>query len=498
MSAIATLDLLNALRPVAISAQLPFEITGITQDSRRVKPGYIFAVRSGTKNTGIDYLRQAQANGASAIMIEGTLPDAVDFPFIQVPSFRPALVTASKVAFGDPSSKLDLFGVTGTNGKTSTVHLFRSIIESVGAKCAMLSTVGYWTGMETIEAPLTTPDIDLITELLSASEQNGSQYAVMEVSSHALDQGRVRGLRFQGGGFTNLSVDHLDYHRNMIEYSGAKERFFRTLPLSASAAININGSWGCRMLKACWSPAITVGSEESGADLRVGLREHTVAGGAYCLTWQEKMFDVKTTLVGVYQGENLALAAALALSHGIEMPEVLRGIGALKAVPGRMESVNSGQPFAVFVDYAHTPDALERALLSIRPLTQGRLLVMFGCGGDRDRTKRPQMGKIAAKLADRIFITSDNPRTEDPTAITSEIFGGVPENLRSKVTVNVDRLEATFAALRSAEVGDIVLLAGKGSEWYQEINGVRHPYDDRLVCAEALREIGYYPKGVER
>jgi UDP-N-acetylmuramoyl-L-alanyl-D-glutamate--2,6-diaminopimelate ligase len=355
----------------------------------------------------------------------------------------------------------------------------------------MLSTVGYWTGKDLLEASLTTPDIDLINAILGESIDAGAEYATMEVSSHALDQGRVWGLKFAGAGFTNLSVDHLDYHGNLIEYSTAKERLFRSLPMCSTACINVNSSWGCRMVRASMAPVITVGSEDSGADLRVRLREHTVAGGAYQLDWMGRQFDVSTRLVGLYQGENLALAAALAFSSEIDPSIVVKGIANLRAVPGRMEAVDVGQPFSVFVDYAHTPDALERAIRSLRPLTKGRILVMFGCGGDRDRSKRPQMGRISATEADVIVITSDNPRTEDPASITSEIFAGVSKELAPKVAVNTDRREATLQIIRKAEAGDVVLLAGKGSEWYQEINGVRHPYDDRLIATEALEEIGY-------
>ncbi len=491
MSGIPTIELIDKLRPLSISGDLPAAVTGITQDSRRVRKGFIFAARLGGKAAGIDYLNQARNNGAAMLMIEGEAPIDANIPWIKVDRFRSALVTASKEIYRDPSKRLGLYGVTGTNGKTSTVHLLRSIYESAGAKCAMLSTVGYWTGEETQEAPLTTPDIDQSSSLLYEAASTGALYATMEVSSHALDQGRVRGLTFAGAGFTNLSVDHLDYHGNLIEYSIAKERLFRSLPLTSSAAVNIDSSWGCRMVRACWSPVITVGGGDSGAELRVSLINHSVTGGTYQIEWNEKKFEIETPLVGVYQGENIALAAAMAFTQGIDIATVVRGISRLKAVPGRMEAVTCGQPFSVFVDYAHTPDALRKAITSLRHLTSGKILVLFGCGGDRDRSKRPQMGKIAAEGADRVFITSDNPRTEEPTAITSEIFNGVEAVHAPKVTIIVDRGEATLAIIKAAKAGDIVLLAGKGSEWYQEVNGVRQAYDDRLIASEVLWQLGY-------
>ncbi len=488
---VATQELLQTLDTLSTSGQLPRHVTGITQDSRRVKPGNVFAARHGGRADGANYLKQAKEKGAVLLLVEGEPPPDAILPVVEVKSFNPALVKASGLIYANPSRRLNLFGVTGTNGKTSTVHILRSIFEATGSKCAMLSTVGYWTGTETIEAPLTTPEIDQISTILDDAANGGAQFATMEVSSHALDKGRVWGLKFAGAGFTNLSVDHLDYHKTMLQYSIAKESFFRALPLSATSSININSSWGSRMVRAAWGPVLTVGTDDSGADLRVSLREHTVAGGSYRLEWQDKVYDVSTKLVGVYQGENLAIAAAMALAKRIDPATILKGIADLKAVPGRMEAVDCGQPFALFVDYAHSPDALQRAIRSLRPLTKGKVLVMFGCGGERDKTKRPQMGKIASEEADKVFITSDNPRTEDPTTITEEIYAGVWVEDRPKVKVIVSRREATLAILREATAGDIVLLAGKGSEWYQEINNIRHNYDDRIVAAEALHEVGF-------
>lgn len=491
MSKAYTRELIRILDPISVSENFPEFLTGISQDSRLIQPGFVFAVRSGGKSAGSDYIAQARMNGAALLLTGEDASAGLDFPMIKVRDFRKALVDASRFIYGDPSRKLKLTGITGTNGKTSTVHILRSIFEVAGAKCAMLSTVGYWTGAKMEEAPLTTPDIDRIHALLGAAVDAGAEYATMEVSSHALDQGRVHGLHFSGAGFSNLSVDHLDYHKNLFDYCLAKERLFRALPLGSIAAVNIESRWSNRIIRACWSPLVTVGKAGSGADLRMTLLNHSVTGGKYLLEWNERKFEVNTPLVGVYQGENLALAAALALTQGIDIPTVIAGISSLLAVPGRMEAVICGQPFALFVDYAHTPDALQRALRSIRHLTSGKIIVVFGCGGDRDRSKRPQMGKIASEEADFAFITSDNSRTEDPEAITAEILAGVNSELLGKTTVIVNRREATLAAIRKATPGDIVLLAGKGSEWYMEINGVRHPYDDRIVAGECLHEIGF-------
>jgi len=317
----------------------------------------------------------------------------------------------------------------------------------------------------------------------------------MEVSSHALDQGRVNRLRYSVAGFTNLSQDHLDYHRTMEAYFEAKARLFSRLPLDGVAVVNITQSWGAKLARSTWGNLVTFGQRGSGADLTVENLEHTVRGARYRLVWQGESFDVATRLIGLYQGENICLAAAVGLAQGLDMDSVKRGIENLQTVPGRMEAVDVGQPFAVFIDYSHTPDALDRALASLRPLAANRIIALYGCGGDRDRAKRPIMGAIGVKHADLVYITSDNPRTEDPAVICAEIYSGVPEAERGRVKVMVDRREATFAAAAEARLGDVFILSGKGSEPYVEVNGVRTPYDDRVVAAEALRAAGYSKSG---
>lgn len=491
MRRIPTSALLSELDPLEVIGTLPPLVIGVTQDSRLVEDGFVFAARSGGKAAGLNFIQDAVARGAVLLLTAEELPSGLVIPAVRVAAFRPALVKAARIIYDDPSRRLNLVGVSGTNGKSSTVHLFRSIIEAAGEKCAMLSTVGYWTGRRHFEANLTTPDIDRISGLLSEAAGSDCRWGVMEVSSQALEQGRVRGLRFAAAGFSNLTVDHLDYHLTLERYADAKAMLFRGLPPGGVAAVNINGPWGVKMARAAWGSLVTVGGPDTGADCQVTALDHSVAGARYRLEWLGRPFEVRTTLVGAYQGENIALAAALALSLEVDPDSVARGVESLRAVPGRMESVARGQPFALFVDYAHTPDALQRALNSLRSLTSGRLIVLFGCGGDRDRSKRPQMGRIASLAADIVVITSDNPRTEDPAAIIAEIAAGISPDLRGKVSREVDRREATHYAVRIAEPGDVLLIAGKGSETYFEVDGVRRPYDDRLVAVEALQEAGF-------
>jgi len=486
-----TAGLVELLLPIQIYGALPEVLTGITQESRLVEPGFVYVARSGSRTNGFEFINDAIERGAALVLTAEPIPADLRIPAIRVEDFRTAFVSASHYITGNPSHKLELVGLTGTNGKTSTAHLVRSIFEAAGSKCAMLTTIGYWTGGEMLEASLTTPDLDRTCMLLARGVEAGCKYGVMEVSSHALDQGRVDGLKFSAAAFSNLTQDHLDYHQTMESYFDAKLKLFHRQEAEDLAVVNINQPWGGKVVKAARGRVVTVGSESSGADLTVANLTHSVQGASYRLNWQGEPFEVSTHLVGLYQGENIALAAAIGLGKGLSTATVRRGIESLQAVPGRMEAVKCGQPFAVLADYSHTPDALERALASLKPLADNRLIALFGCGGDRDRAKRPLMGRIAAAGADLVFITSDNPRTENPAEICAEILAGVPSELRPKVTVVVDRREATFEAISGARAGDVVLMAGKGSEPYLEINGRRTPYDDRLVAAEALRAVGY-------
>lgn len=493
---------------------LPGVVTGIAQDSREVQPGYIFASRTGSSVSGMSFVADAIERGATMILTDEALPSDLKIPAIQIRDFRQALIILSLMIYDNPSIRLKLIGLTGTNGKTTTTFMIRAIAAAAGIRCGLLGTVGYDTGSEIKNAPLTTPDIDQVCRLLIEMIDNELNWTVMEVSSHALVQNRVDGLSFAAAGFTNLTRDHLDYHGSFEEYAAAKARLFEMMDADGPAVINKGDSWYKTIVKAARGHLVTYGPPESEPDLVTELIKHDLSGGTFRLTvrsgsWLSDVmqetytphddvidgdrsysFDVKTPLIGVYHGENIALAAGLCLALGATPDDVINGVGSLSIVSGRMEAVDVGQPFTVLVDYSHTPDALERALKSLRPMCEGKLILVFGCGGNRDSSKRPQMGQVAGMLADRVFITSDNPRFEDPEEIIAEIVQGFPTRHQANLTVEEDRRGAICLALEMADKGDIVLLSGKGHETYQEINGIRRDFDDREVARDALRVKG--------
>ncbi|MBM3329748.1 MAG: UDP-N-acetylmuramoyl-L-alanyl-D-glutamate--2,6-diaminopimelate ligase [Calditrichaeota bacterium] len=470
-------------------------ITGIAQDSRLIEPGWLFFARSGGRSKGVEFVSEAARRGAVMLVTSSPLPDALPLPAVRVADERVALVGLSQRIYRYPATRLCLIGVTGTNGKTSSVHLIRAIVEASGGKCGMLSTIGYDTRRRQMEALLTTPDIDTTCRLLDEMVGAGCTHAVMEVSSHALDQRRVEGLVYGAAAFTNLSRDHLDYHRTFANYFAAKRKLFDMIAPGGVAAVNTGDRRGRMLyrelvdvegLNCIGFARRTRGRRGGEGQICYAVISATGKGGTFRITGWGVDFEVHTPLVGLFQGDNVALAASVGLGLGIAPAIIARGIESLKAVPGRMETAVTG-PFTVLVDYSHTPDALERALASLRRLTPTRLTVVFGCGGDRDRTKRPVMGQIAAEGADKVIITSDNPRTEEPAKICAEIAAGLPPNaIRSgRAMVQVDRREAIERAVADAIDGELILLAGKGAETYLEVNGVRTPFDDREEARRA-------------
>ena len=510
---------LKTLKIVEKSGEIPTEATGISQDSRLVRPGYIFAARPGDRQSGLNFIAQAREQGAVMVLCESPLPKSEPLPFLRVAQFHPSLAALSRAVYRDPSGRLRLIGITGTNGKTTTTYLIKGVIEAAGAKCALLGTVGYYTGARQLDAPLTTPDIDRVCELLGEAADFGCTWGVIEVSSHSLDQGRVEGLNFTAAGFTNLTQDHLDYHGTMEKYAAAKARLFKMMNPDGLAAVNASDRMGRFMLDAARGRITTFGPKGCEADLVVTTMQHDITGGRYKIDlhrgnwiweqWERRVkrgaakdesvvhtirgisFEVQTPLVGVYHGMNIALAAVITLGHGFGVSDLQKGVSSVRKVPGRMEAVEANQPFAVFVDYSHTPDALERALASLRPLCRGALTVVFGCGGNHDKTKRPEMGRIAAASADLAIITSDNPRSEEPEAIIEETYAGIPKERRNQVVREVDRRSAINLAVQKAAAGDVVLIAGKGHETYQEARGVRSQFDDVAVAMEVLLKAGY-------
>lgn len=466
-------------------------VGGIACDSRRVKPHDLFVCVRGFKSDGAAFLPDAAARGAAAALVEADsdLPP-VALPALVVPSARAAMARAATALHGYPSRRLALVGVTGTNGKTTTTYLLESIARAAGYRTAVLGTIGCRIGDETLEAAHTTPEAPDLQALLARMVGAGVQVASMEVSSHALTLDRSLGCEFDAGVFTNLTQDHLDFHDNLAAYFESKARLFAEYPLQSekpfTAVINADDPYGERLAGLTSGRTLSYGTGH-GAALRAGEVSAEPARLEYTLTAEGARRRVRLPIGGLFNVYNSLAALGAARALGIDWEPVLAGLAGAAGVPGRFEPVDEGQPFSVVVDYAHTPDGLENVLASARALSPRRLLAVYGCGGDRDRTKRPLMGEIGARLADQVFLTSDNPRSEEPAAILRDILAGVPPGQVGRVTVEPDRRSAIFAAVAAAGAGDIVVIAGKGHETYQIFpTGTVH-FDDRETARDAIR-----------
>jgi UDP-N-acetylmuramoyl-L-alanyl-D-glutamate--2,6-diaminopimelate ligase len=440
------------------------EVDSVTMDSRAVVPGALFACVPGHVVDGHRFAATAVRAGAVALLSERTLDVAV--PQVVVPSVRRVLGLVAGAVYGDPSESMTVVGVTGTNGKTTTVTMLAAVFAAAGWAAAALGT---------LTQARTTPEAPELQARLAELHRGGQDAVAMEVSSHALDQHRVTGVRFAAGVLTNVTQDHLDYHGTMERYFAAKVRLFEE-GRSAVAVVNRDDPWGRRLIEVVRGrgapPLVSFGIDDAeGLDLRAG-------------TWVWRGQPIALRLGGRFNVYNALAAATCAEALGVPAPAIAAGLGALERVRGRFEAVDAGQDFTVLVDYAHTPDGLAQALGAARELTDGRLIAVFGAGGDRDQDKRPLMGEVVARLADVVILTSDNPRGEDPGAIADQVLSGVGEP--GKVRVVADRAEAIGLALRSARPGDVVVVAGKGHETGQEIAGEVRPFDDAAVVREGL------------
>ena len=456
-------------------------------DSRKVVPGGIFIAVSGVNFEGKDFIADAVAKGAGVIVFSGDLPERLPgVEYIQVSNTRKIVSYFYKEFFNRPDEALKLYSVTGTNGKTTSAYLLRTLLAGLGVKCGLFSTVSYHDGKNELPSSRTTPDAVEFFELLSAMKNNGIQAVAMESSSHSLEQHRVDAAAISGAIFTNLTGDHLDYHKNMENYFAAKLRLFtELLKTGGSAAINLDDPYGRKLAEILGGTDKIAGfGSAPDAAYRIIHPEIKLQGVSFELIHGAQSVKVVSSLVGSYNIHNLAGVLTLLWSEGFA-PELLeRAVQAPFQVPGRLEMVETISEGRCFVDYAHTDDALSNVLSSVKPFVKGKLIVVFGCGGDRDHSKRPRMGKVAAEYADEIILTDDNPRSEDPEQIIADIVSGIPENIEYKIIP--DRKEALETAVYSAGVDDVVIVAGKGHEDYQEISGVRYHFDDR----ETLRNIG--------
>jgi len=467
------------------------EIAGVAYDSRRVKPGDLFVCIRGFRTDGHRYLADAVARGAVATVVETPVADA-PVPRIAVPDAREAIARLATAFFGHPSARLRLIGVTGTNGKTTTTYLIESLFRAAGQRTGVIGTIGCCIAGERLPAEHTTPEAPDLQALLARMVAAGVSVVSMEASSHALALHRTLGCEFDVGVFTNLTQDHLDFHASLEDYFAAKARLFTDYPARSGkpfvGVINGDDPFGRRLVELCRGRVVTYAVEQP-ADLQAVDIEARPQGLRFTVVAAGERYPVRLRLGGRFNVYNSLAAIGAARALGLDWETILAGLATAPGVPGRFEAVDEGQPFAVLVDYAHTPDGLENVLRSARDLEPRQLIVVFGCGGDRDRTKRPKMGRIAAERADRVVVTSDNPRTEDPEAILAEIVAGIPPEVRSRVRVIPDRREAIRTAIGMAGAGDLVVIAGKGHEDYQIVGTTKHPFDDREEARAALRAL---------
>ncbi|QHW30381.1 UDP-N-acetylmuramoyl-L-alanyl-D-glutamate--2,6-diaminopimelate ligase [Paenibacillus rhizovicinus] len=475
------------------------EITGIEVDSRKAGAGDLFICISGFKTDGHHYAAGAVANGAAAIVAERQLPDIPPtVPQIIVKDSRHALAVIADYFYGQPSRRLRLIGVTGTNGKTTTTYLIERILRDAGYSPGVIGTVEMRYGGQALPMSGTTPDALELQRSLQAMTEAGADYCVMEVSSHALEQGRVKGCRYRTAIFTNLTQDHLDYHATMERYAAVKELLFSRLGNEFAAApkdrlfavLNADDPVSQGYAGATVAEVITYGVDRD-ADVRASNVRITAHGTAFRVDTFAGSADITLKMAGKYNVYNALGAISAALIEGIAIQQIKGSLEALPGVPGRVEAVNAGQPFAVIVDYAHTPDGLENVLKAVKEFAVGRVICVFGCGGDRDRTKRPLMGSISARYADYSLITSDNPRTEDPLRILADVEAGLLQDgvAKDRYELLADRRAAIQKAVEMASRDDVVLIAGKGHETYQDICGVKSDFDDREVAKEAIRSL---------
>ncbi|MDR3609860.1 MAG: UDP-N-acetylmuramoyl-L-alanyl-D-glutamate--2,6-diaminopimelate ligase [Ignavibacteriaceae bacterium] len=485
-------DLINRISISQIVGEVQRQdVTGIYYDSRRVIKGSVFVAIKGFKSDGHKFILDALNNGALAVILEdnNSVPDEIFIhnrkAKIVVKDCRIALAQASNYFFKEPSSKLKLIGITGTNGKTTTTYYLKSIVERAGYKAGLVGTISNYIGDREIKTSLTTPESNDMNELLYQMHSEGCSYAIMEVSSHSLILKRVYGLNFRSAVFTNITSDHLDFHGNLEEYFKAKKILFDNLSDNSDIIYNKDDKNGQDIIKDSKANAYSYGKTQ-GSDFLIKNISFNLSGTSFVIQYKAKDYLINTMLVGGFNAYNACAAFATAVINGISPEIAAIGIRNTKQVPGRFEVIGKG-PKKVIIDYSHTPDSLEKALSALKNIVkeQNPVYTVFGCGGNRDRTKRPVMGKIASEMSNKIFITSDNPRDENPLEIIKEIKAGITKN---NFEVIENREEAIKSAIVKTESNAVILVAGKGHESYQEIRGVRNHFSDREIVQKYLAE----------
>lgn len=477
-------DLLKGVSHTKLSGNEDIEISNLQYDSRKIKSGDIFFAISGFNVDGHNFISKAIENGAKAVVVEKDIPMINGITYIRVENGRRALSVAASNFYNKPSEKMKIIGVTGTNGKTTSAFMLKGILEAKGYKVGLIGTIANYIGDREIHTEKTTPESLELQRLFSEMVENNIDYCVMEVSSHSLELDRVYGIEFSQGIFTNLTQDHLDFHKTFENYFNAKSKLFK---MSRHSVINIDDSYGVQLLEKINSK-VTTYSIERESDLKGFNIDLESTGIIFNLQVNKKVYELKLPIPGRYNVYNVLGCIGAALDEGIDMEDIIDGLSKV-TVPGRCENLTLGMDlgFQVIRDYSHTPDSLKNILENLRELTKGKLICVFGCGGDRDKTKRPIMGDIGTELSDMAIITSDNPRSEDPYMILEDIKAGVK---KSNYKLIENRKEAIRAALLLAKKDDIIVIAGKGHETYQILqNGTIH-FDEKEVVLELIEELG--------
>jgi len=487
-------QLLQHLPVVKVEGPLEREISGLTYDSRRVTPGMVFVAIPGAHTDGHDFINSAIDRGASAVICERNGFTSTRATKVKVADVRTALARAAAAFYDHPATKLQVIGVTGTNGKTTVAFMIKELLEAAGIKTGLLGTVRYEIGDRVIPALRTTPEALEIQQMMAAMVRSGCRACVLEVSSHALEQQRVAGIDFDVAIFTNLTQDHLDYHGTMENYFTAKQKLFTGVEQGGkrgTVVINIDDSYGAKLAAATNAEVNLSYGLTAAAKVRAVNVDLGKDASRFIMETPGKNFPVRLPLIGRHNIYNALAAAGAGLALKIPAATLQSALSTMRPVPGRLEGVAGGQPFSVFVDYAHTDDALLNVLGTLREITPGQLLLAFGCGGNRDAGKRAKMGRVAAQFADFTIITSDNPRKESAADITAQIEAGFHSVRAEGCAVELDRSRAIAAILARAQAGDTVLIAGKGHETCQEFEDTIVPFDDRVHAREALENLGF-------
>lgn len=482
-------ELLRSIKVKRVDGSLDKEIKGLAYDSRLVKKGFLFVAIRGFSVDGHNYLKESIDRGAAGVIVEKAVYLQNKTTVIQVEDSRRALALLSAVFYGEPSQKLSLIGITGTNGKTTTGYIVKSILEAWGEKTGLLGTIQYITGKKILIALNTTPESLDLQRYLNEMVDNDMEFGVLEVSSHALALKRIEGCSLKVAVFTNFSQDHLDFHNTMQKYFAAKSTLFKYLRKDGFAVLNWDDPMIKKLTEKLKCRVITCGIEKGALVRAKNITEHGTMGLSFEIQTPDEKFTVKSELIGRNNIYNILMSVGTAYALGVPVEAMSAGIRGMRSIEGRFEKVEEGQEFLCIVDYAHTEDALKKLVEESRMITRGRIITVFGCGGDRDRGKRPKMGAVAADLSDIVIVTTDNPRTEEPMEIIREIIQGIRTD---NYIVEIDRVKAIERAVSMAQAGDTVLIAGKGHENYQEIKGVRYPFSDKNVLREALKKNGYF------